>query len=87
MSSGEKRKDPLRKEGVCRGDGGIVDTGGTITLRHAGKLKHLGIGRAHARTEVICLVHGHKATVITHGGDVIAEFVINPEKDYQAKNS
>ena len=59
----------------------IVDTGGTITLRHAGKLKHLGIGRAHARTEVICLVHGHKATVITHGGDVIAEFVINPEKD------
>lgn len=65
----------------------IVDTGGTITLRHAGKLKHLGIGRAHARTEVICLVHGHEATVITHGGEVLAEFVIDPKKDYQSKNT
>lgn len=65
----------------------IVDTGGTITLRHAGKLKHLGIGRAHARTEVICLVHGHEATVITHGGEVLAEFVIDAQKDYQSKNT
>ena len=46
-------------------------------------------GRIHTFCNItpICQVHGHKATVITHGGDVIAEFVINPEKDYQAKNS
>lgn len=63
----------------------IVDTGGTITLRHAGKLKHLGIGRGHARVEVICLVHGHEATVITPHGDVIAEFMIDPERVNRTK--
>lgn len=65
----------------------IVDPSGSITLRYAGKLRHLGVGRAHARTEIICLVHNSDATVITHTGDVIAEFVINPDKDYQSKNS
>ncbi|MFF8817031.1 integrase core domain-containing protein [Leucobacter sp. NPDC015123] len=65
----------------------IVDSGGTITLRHAGKLRHLGIGRGHARTEVICLVHGSHATVITTTGDVLGEYTIDPEKDYQTKNT
>lgn len=65
----------------------IVDTGGTITLRHAGRLRHLGIGRPHARTEVICLVHSSEATVITHDGNLLAEFTINPAKDYQSKNT
>lgn len=65
----------------------IVDAGGTITLRHQGRLKHLGIGRGHARVEVICLVHGRDATVITHTGDVLAEFVIDPGRDYQSKNT
>jgi len=64
----------------------IVDASGTITLRYAGKLRHLGIGRAHARTEVICLVHNHEATVITHTGDVLAEFIIDTGRDYQNKN-
>ncbi len=64
----------------------IVDTSGSITLRYAGKLRHLGIGRAHARTEIICLIHNQTATVITHTGDVLAEFTIDTEKDYQSKN-
>lgn len=65
----------------------IVDSSGSITLRYAGKLRHLGIGRAHARTEIICLFHGREATAITYTGDVLAEFIINPEKDYQAKTA
>lgn len=63
----------------------IVDLSGTITLRYAGKLRHLGIGRPHARTEIICLVHHQSATVITHTGDVLAEFTLDPQKDYQTK--
>lgn len=63
----------------------IVGTTGTISLRHAGRLRHLGIGREHARAEVICLVHAHHATVITHSGDVLGEYIIDPEKDYQRK--
>lgn len=65
----------------------IIDESGSITLRYAGKLRHLGIGRAHARTEIICLVHNQAATVITHTGEVLAEFTINTEKDYQRKNT
>ena len=32
-----------------------VDADEAITLRHGGRLLHLGIGRAHARTEIIAL--------------------------------
>ena len=28
----------------------IIDTGGTLTLRHNGWLHHIGVGRTHART-------------------------------------
>lgn len=33
------------------------------TLRHSGKLLHLGIGRAHSRTEIIALIHNNDATI------------------------
>lgn len=64
----------------------IVDIGGSITLRYAGKLLHLGMARGHARTEVICLVHGYHAPVITHTGDDLGEYTIDTEKDYQNKS-
>lgn len=53
---------------------------------YAGKLRRLGVGRGHARTEIICLVHNQAATVVTHTGDVLAEFTIDSSKDYQRKN-
>jgi Integrase core domain len=33
-----------------------VDATGVVTLRHAGRLRHIGIGRTHARTHVLLLV-------------------------------
>lgn len=63
-----------------------IDKDGKISLRLAGRLLHLGIGRAHARTEIICLVHNLDATVITNNGQVLAEFTLNPTHDYQRKN-
>ncbi|MBP1324931.1 transposase InsO family protein [Leucobacter exalbidus] len=65
----------------------IVDANGSITLRYAGKLRHLGIGRGYARTEVICLVNGDHATVITHTGEVLGEYTIDTQKNYQKKNT
>ena len=47
----------------------------------------LDIGPRHACTEVICLVHNQGATVITHTGEVLADFTIDRKKDYQTKNS
>ena len=46
---------------------------------------HLGIGRAHARTEIICLIHNNDATITTHDGTVLAEYVLDPTRDYQQK--
>jgi transposase InsO family protein len=63
-----------------------IDNDGKISLRNHGRMIHLGIGRAHNRTEIICLIHNNDATVITHDGTVLAEFTLNPTKGYQTKN-
>ncbi|HKU10516.1 MAG TPA: integrase core domain-containing protein [Sinomonas sp.] len=63
-----------------------VDADGKITLRHAGRLRHLGIGRAHKHKRTILLVHDTDVTAIEHGtGEILAEFVIDPAKGYQPK--
>lgn len=63
-----------------------IDLHGKISLRHHGRMLHLGIGRAHARTEIICLIHNNDATISTHDGTVLAEYVLDPTRDYQRKN-
>lgn len=61
-----------------------VDDGGLVTLRYAGRLRHLGIGRAWKRRRVIVLANGPDVMVIARGsGEIIAEFTIDPGKNYQ----
>lgn len=51
-----------------------VDTHGKVSLRYAGRLRHLGIGPAHAGTAVLMLIRDHQ--VITSNattGEIIAE--------------
>lgn len=63
-----------------------VDAGGTITIRYAGKLRHLGIGRAHKHTPIVLLMSGPETIITTrHSGEILAEHTINPDKDYQPK--
>lgn len=57
---------------------------GTVTLRYAGKLRHLGIGRRHAGQPVLLLIHDqHVITSHAGTGEILAEHHINPTKDYQ----
>jgi transposase InsO family protein len=58
---------------------------GNITLRHQGKLIHLGIGRAHDKTDVIALAQDNTVTVIDHHGTVLGDYDIDLSKNYQAK--
>jgi transposase InsO family protein len=61
-----------------------VDTTGVVTLRVAGRLHHIGIGRTHARTHVILLVHDlHIRVVNAATGELLRELVLDPTKDYQ----
>jgi transposase InsO family protein len=60
-----------------------VDTSGNVTLRYQSKLRHLGIGRRYAGTRVMLLVADQEVRVLNDNGELLAEFTINPTKDYQ----
>jgi Integrase core domain len=61
-----------------------LDANGCVTLRHGGKLYHIGIGRTHARTHVLLLVQDLHIRVINAAtGELIRELTLNPDKSYQ----
>ena len=64
----------------------IVDKSGTVTLRVAGKLRHIGVGRTHARTHVILLVQDFYVRVIHAAtGELLTELTIDLSRDYQPR--
>jgi transposase InsO family protein len=64
-----------------------VDASGVITIRHAGHLRHLGIGRAHKHRPAIVLTNGpHTMTIDRATGEILAEHTIDTTKDYQPRN-
>jgi hypothetical protein len=57
---------------------------GTVTLRHAGKLHHIGVGRAHAGTEVLILTQDLHIRIISKAtGELLRELTLDPARDYQ----
>jgi hypothetical protein len=61
-----------------------VDTSGKITLRYHGRLHSIGIGRTHARTRVLVLVHDRDIRIINAAaGGLLRELVLDPTKRYQ----
>lgn len=61
-----------------------IDKAGVVTLRHNGKLHHIGIGRTYAGTYVLLLVHGlHIRVIDAATGDILRELTLNPNRDYQ----
>jgi hypothetical protein len=61
-----------------------VDADGKLTLRHAGRLYHIGIGRTHARTPVLMLVQDLHIRVINAAtGELIRELTLDPDRNYQ----
>lgn len=63
-----------------------VDDTGSLTLRLAGRLHHIGVGRTHARTHVLMLVQNLDVRIINAAtGELIRELTINPTRDYQPR--
>jgi hypothetical protein len=61
-----------------------VDTDGKLTLRHAGRLHHIGIGRTHARTRVLMLIQDlHIRVIDAATGELLRELTLDPDRDYQ----
>jgi transposase InsO family protein len=63
----------------------IVDRDGKLTLRYAGKLRHLGVGRAFAGTRVRILTVDRDVRVLTLHGQSLGHYEIDPNRDYQAR--
>jgi transposase InsO family protein len=62
----------------------VIDKQGKVTLRHEGRLFHIGVGRTHARTHVILLVHDLDVRVV-HAvtGELLRALTLDTSKSYQ----
>ena len=59
-------------------------TSGRITLRHGGRLHHIGLGYEHNGSTVRVLVHDLHVTVVhANTGEIIRDLTLDPERDYQ----
>ena len=61
-----------------------VGTTGTVTLRHAGRLHRIGIGRTHAGTHILLLVQDLNIRIINAAtGELLRQLTLNPDRIYQ----
>ena len=60
-----------------------VDVGGSVTLRHKGKLNHIGIGCPYAGWRVILLVDGLDIRILGLDGSPLQHMTLDPSVDYQ----
>lgn len=60
---------------------------GKLTLRHASRLHHIGIGRRWAGTKVVILARDLNLRIITEDtGELIRELVLDPTRNYQPQH-
>jgi transposase InsO family protein len=61
-----------------------IDAGGTVTLRHASRMHHIGLGRQHAGARVYILVADlHIRVIAIETGELLRELTLDPNRDYQ----
>jgi len=61
-----------------------IDQAGVITLRVAGRLHHIGVGRTYTGTRVLVLIQDHRIRIIHAAtGELLRELTLNPTNDYQ----
>jgi transposase InsO family protein len=61
-----------------------VDKAGSVTIRHNGRLHHIGVGRTYEGTCVILLVQDlHIRVVNALTGELLRDLILDPNRDYQ----
>ncbi len=82
----------LRPKATPRGGAGIhirvrtdtVDTAGHVSLRRAGRMHHIGIGRAHKSQPVLLLIADLDIRVVHRDtGELLTEITLDPNRNYQ----
>jgi len=57
---------------------------GTVTLRHAGRLHHIGIGREYTGTPILLLIQDLDVRIIdATTGELLRDLTLDPARDYQ----
>lgn len=60
-----------------------IDNDGKVTLRHDGKLRHLGVRKIHRRRKVVMLIDTDEVTALdVENSEVLSRHVIDPDKFY-----
>src|SRR4029450_5923228 len=61
-----------------------IDTTGVVTLRYNSRLRHIGLGRAHAGKRISLLVADLYTRIIdAETGQLLRELTLDPTRDYQ----
>jgi transposase InsO family protein len=61
-----------------------IDTNGVVTLRHGGRLYHIGIGRAHAGTHIILLAQDLNIRIVNAAtGELLRQLTLDLSRNYQ----
>jgi transposase InsO family protein len=61
-----------------------IDTNGVVTLRHGGRLYHIGIGRTHAGTHILLLIQDlHIRVIDATTGELLRDLTLDPSRNYQ----
>ena len=63
----------------------IIGKTGTLTLRHGGRLYHIGVGRTYARTHVLLLVQDLDIRIIDAAtGELLRQLILDPQPQLPA---
>jgi transposase InsO family protein len=62
-----------------------IDKVGRVTLRHRGRLHHIGVGRAHKGTRVLLLIDGLDVRIVSENGELLRHLSLDPRRDYQPR--
>lgn len=60
-----------------------VSKAGNVTLRHRGRLHHIGIGNPYAGWRIILLVADRDIRILTLDGKPLRHLTLDPQNDYQ----
>jgi transposase InsO family protein len=60
-----------------------VDISGCVTVRHRGKLHHIGLGRPYSGWRVIMLINGLDIRILGLDGSPLRHLTLDETKDYQ----
>ena len=62
-----------------------VSKAGNVTVRYLSRLRHIGVGRAHAGKEVRLLIADDHVRVVGADGSLLRELILDADRDYQAR--